>query len=246
MGNVMKSRRRFLKGSIVDGLRLLALSGGLMPLLSQQAHAELFGSIPDDMPDNRSVYKLTGQVFINGEAASLDTFIQATAEIKTGPKSEIIFVVGEDAHIVRENSVVQLSGQGTVESGLKVLTGKILSVFGKRKKGETVIVDTSTATIGIRGTGLYVESSEESSYVCTCYGVVDIASKNGNDSELITATHHDNPRRIYKKATKNAYIEKAPLINHTDQELAIIEALLGRVPPFPNFTNNYGGGRRKY
>jgi hypothetical protein len=39
-------------------------------------------------------------------------------------------------------------------------------------------------------------------------------------------------------------IEPAPFINHTDVELALIEALVGRAPPFSLFDEDYGGARR--
>ena len=39
-------------------------------------------------------------------------------------------------------------------------------------------------------------------------------------------------------------IDPAPFINHTDVELALIEALVGRTPPFSLFDEDYGGARR--
>ena len=39
-------------------------------------------------------------------------------------------------------------------------------------------------------------------------------------------------------------ILSAPLINHTDQELALIEALVGRTPPFALFDQGYGTQKR--
>jgi len=153
--------------------------------------------------------------------------------------------VGDDAHIVRSNSEIQLVGTGIVESGLKVITGKILSVFGKRSASNQVTLTSSTATIGIRGTGVYIESGEGVSYVCTCYGEAKISANNSNEEEVVKSQYHDEPRFIYSK-DDSALIKKAPLINHTDYELALIEALVGRVPPFPNFSEGYNRARRKY
>lgn len=241
----MQTRRRFVSKSLLASLKVMAVTQGLLPLLSSQAKAELFGKVPDDMPTDRSIYRMTGDVTVNGEPANINTFIDANALIKTGNNSEIIFVVGDDAHILRENSELQLSGEGVIESGLKVITGGLLSVFGKRKKAESISLSTSTATIGIRGTGVYLESESDRSYVCTCYGVADIAAQFGDEAETVETEYHDEPRYIYRSNGKDL-IQKAPLINHTDAELALVEALVGRVPPFPNFRDNYGGSRRTY
>jgi hypothetical protein len=119
---------------------------------------------------------------------------------------------------------------------MRLATGALLSVFGAGAKR----VVTSTASSGIRGTGLYVESEPDRSYVCTCYGEVQIATlADANVNERIVSKHHDAPRYVTKDR-----IEPAPFINHTDLELSLIEALVGRTPPFSLFDEDYGGARR--
>jgi len=115
---------------------------------------------------------------------------------------------------------------------LRLLTGALLSVFGKTEHQ----FNTPTATIGIRGTGLYVESDPELSYVCTCYGTTDISSVDDpSSSESIISSRHDEPRYIVADADSGKHIRKARFKNHTNLELAIIEALVGRELPFPIF-----------
>ncbi len=60
------------------------------------------------------------------------------------------------------------------------------------------------------------------------------------------AQHHDRP--LYITATKNSgnNIRKAGFVNHTDQELALIETLVGRKPPFVFPKDDYSGPRRDY
>jgi len=50
---------------------------------------------------------------------------------------------------------------------------------------------------------------------------------------------HDAPRYIY--ASGEQLIVKAPMINHTDDELFMLEALVGRMPGFfsPTYDKNY-------
>ena len=55
---------------------------------------------------------------------------------------------------------------------LRLLTGSLLSVFGERGANQALSVNTSTATIGIRGTGIYMEAEPDLTYLCTCYGTV--------------------------------------------------------------------------
>ena len=103
---------------------------------------------------------------------------------------------------------------------------------------------TPTSTIGIRGTGLYVEARPDSSYVCNCYGEIDIAAADDPSvTEHIVSRHHDAPRYVLKAGAARR-IQPAPFINHTDLELTLIESLVGRTPPFSLFDEGYGGARR--
>ena len=45
-------------------------------------------------------------------------------------------------------------------------------------KGRQLRLTTQTATIGIRGTGVYVEAEPSQTYFCTCYGIADVAATN--------------------------------------------------------------------
>ena len=189
-------------------------------------------------------------MLVNGSKANLDTFIKADALIETKSNSYIIFKVGKDAHILRENSKMQLQGSNVVEVGLNLLTGKILSVFGERGQTKKHTLRTSTATIGIRGTGVYAESYEDSSYLCTCYGKTFIEANEdlGNPNkqfEEIQSSHHDAPRFILKNPEDNKLIVPAPVFNHTDEELILIEAIVGRESPI-SAIQSYSSPRRGY
>lgn len=225
-------RRAFLLKALAAGI--LAVGG--IPA----ARAQFFGRKPQKLPPGQSVYEASGAVTVNGQAATRATRIGATDRIETGKGAQLIFVVGFDAFLLRENSQLQLSGDGGIVNTMRVATGALLSVFGAGAKR----VVTSTASSGIRGTGLYVESEPERSYVCTCYGDVLISAvDDGNVSERIVSKHHDAPRYVLKAGAAKR-IQPAPFINHTDVELALIETLVGRTPPFSLFDEDYGGARR--
>lgn len=215
---------------------LRALAAGLFAA-SSLARADLFGNVPRELPAGKSIYSLNGELRINGKLATTDTAIGSNDTLLTGAGSQAIFVVGKDAFILRENSELQLSGNHLLVEGLRLVTGALLSVFGKSRHR----IETPTATIGIRGTGLYVEAQPDLTYVCTCYGTTDIGvTANPGKTETIESKHHDAPR--YVSADGRLY--PAPMLNHTDEELMLIETLVGRTTPFALFDDSYGGPKR--
>jgi len=195
------------------------------------------------LPPGKSIYDLTGSVKVDNRPATLDTFIGPRATLETGADSHIIFVVGKDAFIMRENSKLSLQGGDAIITGIRLLSGKLLSVFGRRPAKQKLGMQTVAATIGIRGTGIYLESEPDRSYVCTCYGVADLAARNDPSSrEQVTTHHHDAPRYILLDAPAGEKIRPAPVIDHSDDELALIEALVGRAVPFAA-SGGYGAPR---
>ena len=202
--------------------------------------AEKLEQLPGRLLEGRSIYDLKGKVKVNNVTATIDTRISANDKIETGEKSYVIFAVGKDAFILRSNSRLDLSSgkeekiesdiKNALVSSLRLVTGKLLSVFGKSRHRIT----TPTATIGIRGTGVYVEANPEESYVCTCYGATEITAVNDpNSKENIVSEHHDAPRYVRAAGPDGQLILPAPFKNHEDIELLLIEELVGRQPPFP-------------
>ncbi|BBL69506.1 FecR family protein [Methylogaea oryzae] len=206
------------------------------------AHAGALGDAPGPLPPGRSIYRIDGDVLVNGQTADEQTRIGAGDRIQTGPGSQVVFAVGQDAFILRERSELRLSGGGgLIVHGLRVVTGALLSVFGKREHE----VQTQFATIGIRGTGVYVEAEAERSYVCTCYGRTQITAEGAPEqTESIVSVHHDAPRYISGEGERR--IQPAPVKNHTDEELALIEALTGRTAPFSFTMPGRGSGGENY
>ena len=142
-----------------------------------------------------------------------------------------MFVVGRDAFLIRPESSVEFLRRGNSPflTGLRILSGRILSVFspGRRRTIQAV-----TATIGIRGTAVYIEAATDRTYVCTCYGTVEIASRGDPTArETVRTKHHDQPRYVMASGAPQM-IMGAPVVNHTDAELILLEALVGRTPPF--------------
>jgi hypothetical protein len=233
-------RRRVLIQMLAAGM----FGGG--SLASNLAFAQILGSPPTKLPPGKSVYRISGDVEINGAKGTLDSKITGGSTIKTGTNSELVYVVNESAYIARPQTqiVVETAVEGGFVSGIRLLAGKLLSVF---PSGRPVKLTTRVASIGVRGTGVYLESDPEQTYFCTCYGVADVSANNDPQSkETIAATHHDRPLYILGNEQAGKNIRSAPFINHTDQELQLVETLVGRTPPFVFPKADYSGPRRGY
>jgi len=171
-----------------------------------------------------------GEVRINGKPAEPGSMVRPGDAIETGRRGYATFVVGEDAFLVRANSRAELIGSGVLVSAMQLVTGKLLSVFGSGRDRRLV---TATASIGIRGTGAYLEAEPARTYFCLCYGTADVAATMGGARESYSTRHHESPRYIYGDKRSRAIVP-ANVANHTDSELILLESLVGRTPP-PSF-----------
>lgn len=212
MPDAHPDRRRLIK--------LLAVGGAGIPGLIRQALAA------GAKPVAPGMHKITGDVRINDLPAREGQPIGQGDTVATGPESQAIYVIGQDAFLQHENSVIRF-GSSVAAGFFRVITGRLLAVFGKGNKR----LQTPTATIGIRGTGCYIEAEASRTYFCLCYGAVDIEpnATPGRHVEYAT-TYHDRP--YYIEATGTSPMTPARVINHTDAELTMLETLCGRRPPF--------------
>ncbi len=226
----MPSRRRLLK--------TLAAAGLLGP-------AGISGLIRDalakgDVPIKTGLQVVRGEVVVNRRLATEGQLIKPGDTIVTGRDSEAIYVIGQDAFMQRELTTVSFGGEA-LKNLMRVVSGRILSVFGKGAR----TIQVSTATIGIRGTGCYIEEenygAKARTYFCLCYGEVELTpSAAPKEAERYSTVHHDKPMYIHNDMTMPKMMVPAEVINHTDAELELLEALVGRVPAF------YGKGYQKY
>ncbi|MBW7860694.1 MAG: hypothetical protein H3C33_06300 [Rhodocyclaceae bacterium] len=176
------------------------------------------------------VVRVRGDVRINGRPAQVDQLIRTGDRIETGKASEAVYVVGRDAFLQRESTQVSFpegDGEFLIRT-LRVVTGRILSVFDKGDKR----LEIPHATIGIRGTGGYVWAEGGTTYFCLCYGVADIEPDLAPEQGVTIETqHHDSPFWI-TPGHPEGILRRAPVIDHSDAELTLLENLVGRWPPF--------------
>jgi len=178
----------------------------------------------------QGVRNVKGEVKVNGRAVVVGGLIKPGDTIEVGKDAFAAFVVGQDAFLMRSNSRAELSSGGVV-AAVRLVTGGLLSVFG----GGEHRLTTATATVGIRGTGAYMEAEPERTYFCLCYGTAEVEAKGGAAAAYST-THHESPKYVYGDGRKDAIVP-AGVSNHTDAELILLESLVGRTPP-PSFMDS--------
>ena len=175
------------------------------------------------------IHDLQGIVTINKKPLTHATSINNGDEIIVSNDGKLVFSIGEDAFLVRGGSTLQVYAEenSAFVSALRLVNGAVLGVFGKRKS--TTQIYTVTATIGIRGTAVYAAVTPDKLYTCTCYGHTDLIV--GLDSADVIATHH-NAHVVTNGINGNAQMKAFEVIDHNDDELRMLEALVGRKPIF--------------
>jgi hypothetical protein len=147
-------------------------------------------------------------------------------KVSTGAKSQAVIVLGDDAFLLRSDTTIEVKGSAARLSELTVAAGKVLSVFAKKP----VAIKAASASIGIRGTGAYVEVDPVSVYLCLCYGEAEVQAP-GAPTMNIQTTHHEQPILMHTGASA-VRIEPGAFRDHKDSELVLLESLVGREPPF--------------
>ena len=218
-----QSRRNHLKQLVALGLLGPAGISGLI----QEALAR------GDAPTIPGVNTLTGTATINGQPAKVGSAVKNGDKVSTAKGGSTVIVVGKDAFLLRENTTVtfeEKKGKPGVLENVLIATGKVLSVFDKRES-EGITIKAASATIGIRGTGCYIEIHEGRTYFCLCYGEAAIDGAGMAQPKVINTTHHESPVWLDERGGVMK-VEKAGFVNHNDDELVMLENLTGREPPF--------------
>jgi hypothetical protein len=184
---------------------------------------------------------------VNQQPLAPETPLPEEATLTTADHNAMI-VVGDDALLIRPHSRLRvLSKRATRQESLQriqhiqLISGGVLAALGQQ--GPRTF-KTAQAVVSIRGTALYLETRAQSTYLCTCYGVVQLNhALDPSVNERLATQHHEAPRIIYDLGLSDHASElcvPAPMLNHTDAELVQLEGLVGREPPFLNDTSLTG------
>ena len=192
------TRRHFLRAAAGGA------SGLLLPLPS-------FGA--------DQVHDLRGHVTINNRPATTKSDILPGDRVVTGSDGHFVFVMGQDAMMLRSRSelVIEKYDEGT--GFLRLVTGALGAVFGR---GRQRSIHAANVTAGIRGTGVYLETRGDGTYLAS--------SDDPKDRELVTSTRH-SPRLVAFKPDGGTRFRSAPFETHTDEEMDILQKCVGRRSP---------------
>jgi hypothetical protein len=205
------NRRHFVKNSAVLG------AGVLLPLPAA-AQASL-----------GTVHELAGRVLLNGRPMTPDSVVQPGQTITTGGDGRIWFTLAGDAFFLRPGSELRISPsvRDNVVEALRLVSGALGATF---RRGAQRSVVAQTVTIGIRGTGIYVQTAPDATYVCTCFGTTELGALSGADTARVSATHHSG--RVIQRGDTRIRAAEMSLMPHTDEEMSRLERLAGRPYPF--------------
>lgn len=192
------------------------------------ASTALLGSAIPGLAQATVIRTLEGQVWVNEALADLTTPIQPGDTVTTGAKSKIIFVIGKDVYQLGAHSTLRLRWHrdNTLVKAMYLVSGLFTGAFGPGGKK----IETSSASIGIRGTGVFFKVSPENTYFCTCYGHTEIITQ-GTDPQhqLVSATHHK--AYTIKQVADRSIVSPDTMKYHTDEDLYYLESLVDRRPP---------------
>ncbi|MEO7937377.1 MAG: iron dicitrate transport regulator FecR [Burkholderiaceae bacterium] len=196
--------------------------------LSAAAAWTAMGGFSAAQAQSRSnVIELQGDALLNGQRLLPVHTIQSGDQIVTGPDTTLVFVVGNTAFKVRQNTQMAVERGTSINavSVLRLLAGAVASVWGR---GDLRQIVTPTLTAGIRGTGVYTEVSAKDngrSYFCTCYGTVDLVA----GRERVTAqTEYHQAYWAEPQPRQGRMLTAAGAINHTDEEIEMLARLVGQ------------------
>lgn len=180
-----------------------------------------------DLPATPGVNRLEGSATVNGKPARVGTPVNMGDRVATGAGSQAVVVLKGDAFLLRANTVIEVQGREGVLTNMLVASGRVLSVFAKKP----VAVRAASATIGIRGTGAYLEVDPKSVYFCLCYGEALLEAPGMAQARTVKTEHHEQPLLLTDEGG-SMRVAPGPFRNHSDDELILLESLVGREPPF--------------
>jgi hypothetical protein len=169
---------------------------------------------------------LEGRVSIDGTEAAIGQEVPPGATISTGADSfcEVVFP-DRNVFRMRPDSVLVVSID---RSSLALERGALAAVFDKLRvlgTGGTLAIETPTSAAGVRGTVFFIRvESPDSTYVCTCNGILSVSGADQKRARRVRSHHH----KAYRFTRRGEKIErsKAGMEYHTDRDM---ESLAARI-----------------
>ncbi len=179
--------------------------------------------------DKASIVYIDGDVTMNGSAASVGDAVPPGAVVTTAADSvcEIVFNTKNIVHVAAGTTLrfdSTLSRGATLQKGaVAMVLRKLAAVQGDELR---FTVRTSTTVAGVRGTCFLIAvEDQDHTYVCACNGSVHLEGADGQVTENLASSHHQEVRVSRTGASES--ISSAPLLYHTDADVEAIAARIG-------------------
>lgn len=182
-----------------------------------------------------TIHELSGGVYINKRRATPADAVLPGDVVSTSQNGRIAFSVDGDAFRLSGFSSIRVGNrESSLINTLELFTGRLLSVF---KTGRPRTIFTATLTMGIRGTGVYLDTTPSSTFCCTCYGKTEVSS--GGQTLAFDAVHHEGRQFDYDHG-QLVNVGPGKMRGHTDDDLRQLESYVGRVPLFDRIEGEKG------
>ena len=169
---------------------------------------------------------ISGTARINGKPQPVGNL--KSFKVQTGGEKAVLKTASDIFYLDPDTEAeFERAADGTVAQ-INIAAGALLSVFDPNRS-QRAQIRTPNATGSIRGTGTYFayQANEERTYVCCCYGGVDLENGDGGGEKLRTSYHNA------VILPQGGGVEAAPYsvpLNHYDDDIAALEKLAGREP----------------
>ena len=161
---------------------------------------------------------VTGDVQVNGEAATVGRLLQHGDRLTTGAGARLDLVLQKRGGLtLRENSELILELEPN-KIDLKLGRGDLLSSFHRVPASQNVSVVTPTAIAGVRGTHFFVKvHHDDHTYICTCNGRVHKQGHGHAEGEVVEAVHHK--AFDFKRNDGKVVRGDAEMLHHEDSHM---------------------------
>jgi hypothetical protein len=174
----------------------------------------------------------SGDVKVNGKNAVPGTSIVFGDKIETGDKSFCEIMINSKSIIrlgLNSELIFSISEtENTLDLKKGWLSGVTRKFFTRQNK---YFIKTNSVVASVRGTSFCVKTEEkDKTYFCVCNGSINLAGSNGEQQELVSATHHA-ARRFIRKKDGSVDIDKNPglLYHNDDNVVALAQSINERI-----------------
>ncbi len=197
----------------------------------------LFFLIPNLVFSKSIIHEMKGEVFFNGIQATKSSTLNNGDKIET-KDGLITFLFGEEIYKLRPNTIFILPANKK-NSPSTLIKGAILGAF--KKGGKRKMIIQSTATLTIRGTGVYAKNVEgEQKRYCLCYGASDLETHDHSHS-VDTESKYHKEFIITDSGEIREWNASEFELNHYSFENIELEKELGNDSPFVSTYRNTVG-----